>query len=132
MLCDVSSSSTCAACLLSDSAAAPPPNHQKQLTGHFHAGAAAEVNGTHYVTLEGLVEAPSGSNAFAVVTIGADAITIRAGGYASSRVLPLPPYGGPAVAAAAKAAVAADEGDVEGAALRSDGSFTAATAGVAA
>jgi hypothetical protein len=63
-----------------------------------------QVNGTHYVTLEGLVESPTGSNSFAVVSVSpADGtITIAGGGYASGRVLQLPPK--PATAPALGAA----------------------------
>ncbi|KAI8469407.1 MAG: Metallo-dependent phosphatase-like protein [Monoraphidium minutum] len=59
------------------------------LTGHFHAGGAVRSNGTSYVTLEGLVEAPPGSNAYAVVEVApaAGTITVHGGGYATSRVL---------------------------------------------
>ncbi|GBF93106.1 hypothetical protein Rsub_05717 [Raphidocelis subcapitata] len=60
------------------------------LTGHYHPGGACEVNGIHYVTLEGLVEASTGSNAFAFVDFFADRVEIRGHGAATSRVLPLP------------------------------------------
>ena len=78
----------------------------QQLTGHFHAGAAAEQRGVHYVTLEGLVEAPLGSTSWAVVTVdeGAGAISIEGGGYATARKLRLAPRAAAPGSAAAAAA----------------------------
>ncbi|GBF91849.1 hypothetical protein Rsub_04954 [Raphidocelis subcapitata] len=80
------------------------------LTGHFHAGGHVQVNGTHYVTLEGLVESPSGSTSFAVIDVSPEEglITIAGGGYASTRALPLPPAPAGRAAAAAVAAAAAE------------------------
>lgn len=74
-----------------------------QLTGHFHAGAAAEQAGTHYLTLDGLVEAPPGASSWAVIEVdeSAGVITVRGGGYATSRVLKIAPRGGAPAAAAA-------------------------------
>ena len=62
-----------------------------QLTGHFHAGGAVKANGVHYVTYEGLVEAPPGSNSYAIVEVGDNKISIRGGGYGASRDLKIAP-----------------------------------------
>jgi hypothetical protein len=55
------------------------------------AGGAAEEGGLHFVTLEGLVEAPTGSNAFAVVEVQAGALQLTGHGCATTRSLPLRP-----------------------------------------
>ncbi|KAI8465760.1 MAG: Metallo-dependent phosphatase-like protein [Monoraphidium minutum] len=59
------------------------------LAGHYHPGGAAEVGGIHYVTLEGLLEAPPGGNAFAFVDVYGDRIAVRGQGAATSRELRL-------------------------------------------
>lgn len=69
----------------------PPPHHHlqqpPQLTGHFHAGGAVWANGIHYVTYEGLVEAPPESNSYAIVEVSDTQISIRGGGYGATREL---------------------------------------------
>lgn len=60
------------------------------LTGHYHPGGASVVNGIHYVTMEGLLEAPPGSNSFALVDVYPNRISIRGQGCATSRELLLP------------------------------------------
>ncbi|KIZ05411.1 hypothetical protein MNEG_2546 [Monoraphidium neglectum] len=71
------------------------------LAGHYHPGGAAEVGGLHYVTCEGLLEAPPGSDAYAFVDVYHDRLSLRGRGCAASHELPLPPR--PAAAAAAAA-----------------------------
>ncbi len=61
------------------------------LNGHHHRGGAATADGLHFITFEGLLEAPPDSNAYGVVEVHADRIVIEGHGYASSRVLPLRP-----------------------------------------
>ncbi|GMH35118.1 hypothetical protein BSKO_02986 [Bryopsis sp. KO-2023] len=57
------------------------------LTGHYHPGGYAMIQGKHFVTLEGLLEAPSNSNAFGYVHVFKDRIEIQGEGELSSRVL---------------------------------------------
>ncbi len=40
------------------------------LCGHYHPGGFACEEGVHFVCMEGLLEAPSGSNAYAVIEVG--------------------------------------------------------------
>jgi 3',5'-cyclic AMP phosphodiesterase CpdA len=55
------------------------------ICGHEHAGGYAQQNGVHYVTIQGMVEAPQ--NAYAVVTLLEDRIEIRGTGAVPSRAL---------------------------------------------
>ena len=59
------------------------------LAGHDHTGGYARAGGVHFLTLEAIVEAPSGSNAFAVLDFHEDKIVVRGFGSATSRVLDL-------------------------------------------
>jgi manganese-dependent ADP-ribose/CDP-alcohol diphosphatase len=58
--------------------------------GHYHKGGCTAAKGTHYVTLQGMVEAPIGVNAYAVVEVHADRMIVRGRGLAPDRVLALP------------------------------------------
>ncbi|CAG9464848.1 unnamed protein product [Pedinophyceae sp. YPF-701] len=59
--------------------------------GHDHAGGYAERDGRHFVTLEAILEAPEGSNAYGVVSVHEDKIVVEGHGELSSRVLHVPP-----------------------------------------
>jgi hypothetical protein len=84
-------------------------NTPLQLAGHYHpGGAAVGPTGVHYVTLEGLVEAPEGSNAYALVDVFNDRIRVRGYGAATSRELAL--RGSAGAAATADAPTACCEG----------------------
>ncbi len=61
------------------------------MNGHVHAGGYAERHGIHHVTLEGMVEAPPASNAWAVVEIRPAEIDIVGHGAVTSRRLSLEP-----------------------------------------
>lgn len=61
------------------------------LQGHYHPGGAAEEGGLHFMTLEGMVEAPEGETAYAVADLAPGQITIQGGGACTSRVVPLRP-----------------------------------------
>ena len=68
------------------------------LAGHDHVGGFACVNGVPHVTLEAVLEAPIGSNAYAVATIHDDRIEICGWGTSvTSRSLPLQPSPWPEV-----------------------------------
>ena len=55
--------------------------------GHYHKGGYAYDNGIHYVTLEALVEAPEGKNAYGIVDIYSDCVVIKGYGSLTSRTL---------------------------------------------
>jgi len=57
------------------------------LSGHDHQGGYALIEGTHFVTVRGLVEAPEGSTAFAIVHVYDDAIQFEGYGVAASHDL---------------------------------------------
>ncbi len=57
--------------------------------GHDHTGGYACIDGRHFITVEGLLEAPSGGNAYAVVDVHADRLVIHGRGSVTSRQLPL-------------------------------------------
>jgi len=59
------------------------------ICGHEHAGGYAKQNGVHYVTIQGMVEAPQ--NGYAVVTLLEDRIEIRGTGAVPTRTLRLSP-----------------------------------------
>ena len=59
------------------------------LAGHDHTGGYERAGGVHFLTLEAIVEAPPGSNAFAVLDFFDDRIVVRGFGSATSRVLDL-------------------------------------------
>lgn len=60
------------------------------LAGHDHMGGYAQrAPGQHFITLEALLEAPPGSNAYAVVEVHSRRLVVRGVGSASSRELPL-------------------------------------------
>ena len=60
--------------------------------GHDHLGGYTSINGKHFVTLEALLEAPSGSNAYGVVQVLEDRVVIRGKGTVTSRELLLDPW----------------------------------------
>lgn len=66
-----------------------PPAAVLYLAGHDHTGGYASAGGVHFLTLEAIVEAPTGSNAFAVLDFYDDKIVVRGFGSATSRVLDL-------------------------------------------
>lgn len=66
-------------------------------SGHEHSGGYAEHHGIHYVTLQGMVEAPK-ENAYAIVDLYDDKIEIRGVGKVPSRCLPIPARPTPATA----------------------------------
>ena len=57
------------------------------LAGHDHAGGYATAGGVHYLTLHGMVEAPPGSNAYAIVRALPDRLEIDGVGQEPDRVL---------------------------------------------
>lgn len=57
------------------------------IAGHYHKGGYAFENGIHHVTVPGMVEAPLGKNAYAVVDAYADRLEIRGVGTVPSRTL---------------------------------------------
>ena len=59
--------------------------------GHDHAGGYAFRNGIHYVTLEGMVEAPSGGDACGIVHVYRDRLVIEGTGTLAGRTLKLSP-----------------------------------------
>lgn len=63
------------------------PAFRVAFAGHDHMGGYACVEGQHFVTIEGLLEAPTGSNAYAVVHVFPDRLCIHGGGSVSSREL---------------------------------------------
>ncbi|CAD7703221.1 unnamed protein product, partial [Ostreobium quekettii] len=60
------------------------------LSGHDHPGGYARNQDTHFVTLHGMLEAPSGSTAFAVVNVFPDAIEFEGYGVVPCRKLGIP------------------------------------------
>eukprot|EP00195_Chlamydomonas_chlamydogama_P007806 CAMPEP_0202892322 /NCGR_PEP_ID=MMETSP1392-20130828/2048_1 /ASSEMBLY_ACC=CAM_ASM_000868 /TAXON_ID=225041 /ORGANISM="Chlamydomonas chlamydogama, Strain SAG 11-48b" /LENGTH=308 /DNA_ID=CAMNT_0049576219 /DNA_START=49 /DNA_END=975 /DNA_ORIENTATION=- len=60
------------------------------LAGHDHLGGYKCNRQVHFVTLEAMLEAPSSSNAFAIVNVFPDHIEVRGVGAATSRKLLLP------------------------------------------
>eukprot|EP00898_Chlorokybus_atmophyticus_P006961 jgi/Chlat1/7266/Chrsp58S06899 len=59
------------------------------LAGHYHVGGYNHVKHVHYVTVQGLVEAPTGNNAYAIVEVYADHIDIKGFGTVPSIQLKL-------------------------------------------
>lgn len=57
------------------------------LAGHDHMGGYTHAGGVHWLTLEALVEAPTGSNAYATLEVYGDRVVVKGRGSASSRVL---------------------------------------------
>ncbi|HUU26297.1 MAG TPA: metallophosphoesterase [archaeon] len=58
-------------------------------SGHDHEGGYAYQSGIHHVTLEGMVEAPEGGNAYGVVEVYGNRLVIKGRGSLSSRTLEL-------------------------------------------
>lgn len=56
-------------------------------SGHYHPGGYVCSGGVHFVVLEGVLEAPADSNAYARVEVVDDTVTIHGSGVASSRTL---------------------------------------------
>lgn len=67
------------------------PNVVLAMNGHDHIGGYACHEGLHFVGFEGLVEAPTDSNSYAIMDVFDDRIVINGRGTATSRVLPLRP-----------------------------------------
>jgi hypothetical protein len=63
------------------------------INGHDHRGGYAAVQGTHFLTVPGLVEAAAGGGAHAVVEVWTDRLVIRGTGSVPSRVLAVPARG---------------------------------------
>lgn len=63
------------------------PAFRLALAGHDHLGGYSCIDGRHFVTLEALLEAPPGSNAYAVAIVLSDRICIEGRGAATSREL---------------------------------------------
>ena len=57
------------------------------ICGHEHAGGYAQQNGVHYLTIQGMIEAPE--NAYAVVRLFGDRIEVQGTGAVPSRMLPI-------------------------------------------
>jgi hypothetical protein len=57
------------------------------LGGHYHPGGYVCSGGVHFVVLEGVLEAPADSNAYARVDVLGGVIKIQGSGVASSRTL---------------------------------------------
>jgi hypothetical protein len=57
--------------------------------GHYHPGGHACHEGVHFVVLEGVLEAPADSNAYAHVEVHGDKMLITGEGVASTRTLQL-------------------------------------------
>ena len=55
--------------------------------GHDHAGGYATSGGVHHLTVHGMLEAPPGSNAYAIVTLHPDRIEVDGFGEEPDRVL---------------------------------------------
>lgn len=59
--------------------------------GHDHRGGYAWRNGIHYLTLPGMVEAPAGSNAYAILLTGKECLEVQGFGTVTNRTLVLQP-----------------------------------------
>lgn len=57
--------------------------------GHYHPGGFATEDGVHFVTLHGVVEAPEGADAFAILDVHADRLELRGSGVVASHTLPV-------------------------------------------
>lgn len=68
-------------------AALSSPAFRLCVAGHDHVGGYAAHEGRHFVTLEALLEAPPGGNAYAVVHVHADRLVIEGRGALTSREL---------------------------------------------
>ena len=65
------------------------PAFHAWIAGHHHSGGYAERAGRHFLTLRGMVEAPAGDNAYAVVQVGPTGLTVDGRGHALDRNLAL-------------------------------------------
>ncbi len=85
------------------------------LSGHYHPGGYVQRGAVHYCVLAGVLEAPAGDCAHAVLEIWPDVLLLRGRGTVPNMQLPLLPLSvglcPPAVAAAAAAAAAANDDD---------------------
>lgn len=61
------------------------------VAGHHHAGGYAYHQGTHHLTMPGLVEAPEDSNTYAVLEVYPDRLLLKGVGTVADRVMPLAP-----------------------------------------
>lgn len=66
------------------------PNSVVWFNGHFHKGGETVENGVHFVSLEALVEAPEGSNAFGIVDVYPDRLVLSGEGAMKSRTMWFP------------------------------------------
>ena len=57
------------------------------LAGHDHRGGHARAGRTHHLTIQGLVEAPQGEDAWAIIELGAHELRVEGAGVVSSRRL---------------------------------------------
>jgi len=58
------------------------------LSGHYHPGGYTQYKGIHYWTLKGILEAPNGSNCFAIVTIFENHLEVK--GYGTELTMTIP------------------------------------------
>lgn len=63
------------------------PAFRAAFAGHDHTGGYACIDGRHFLTVEGLLEAPSGGTAYAVVHVHADRLVVQGRGTVTSRHL---------------------------------------------
>ncbi|MCS7014100.1 MAG: metallophosphoesterase [Chloroherpetonaceae bacterium] len=63
------------------------PNSAVWFNGHYHKGAETVERGVHFISLEALVEAPEGSNAFGIVEVYPDRLVLHGEGAMKSRML---------------------------------------------
>lgn len=63
------------------------PSVRMVLSGHCHRGGYSCIQGKHFVTLEALLEAPTGSNSYGTVHVFKDRIEIAGTGTMTSRIL---------------------------------------------
>ncbi|GJP37368.1 hypothetical protein CLOM_g21781 [Closterium sp. NIES-68] len=59
------------------------------LAGHYHPGGYVCMGGTHFLTLEAILEAPEGSDAHGIMDVYSDRIELRGYGFVESRVFRL-------------------------------------------
>ena len=65
------------------------PAFRAAFAGHDHVGGYACIEGRHFLTLQGLLEAPSDGTAYAVVHVHADRLRIEGHGTVPNRELPV-------------------------------------------
>lgn len=65
------------------------PAFHAWIAGHHHAGGYAQIRGRHFLTLRGMVEAPAGDNAYAVVEATPGGLAVDGRGQVVDRLLAL-------------------------------------------